>query len=173
MRRFALEPGRLGVALAVVVFVWSWVFLDHSFYLHRKSTDAVYYQSYAVKVQAGEVPYRDFAVQYPPGSLAVFLAPTLVSDPADLAAYEKWFSRLMCLLGICCLLLVIRAHPPPWGLALVALSPLLIGRLGPERFDLWPAAQTIARSSHSSTIDTGSAGRRSPQASLPSSTRSR
>lgn len=144
MMRRPVSTGQVGAALAVVVFVWSWVFLDHSFYVHRKSTDAVYYQGYAAKMRSGEVPYRDFAVEYPPGALPVFIAPTFVSDPANLGAYEKWFARLMCVLGVCCLLLVIRARPPTWGLAFVAVSPLLIGRLGPERFDLWPTALTIA-----------------------------
>src|SRR5262249_51442361 len=58
--------------------------------------------------------------------------------------YETWFARLMSVLGICCVLLVARARPAVWGLAFVACSPLLIGTLAPERFDLWPAALTIA-----------------------------
>jgi uncharacterized membrane protein len=141
---YARNRRHLLVALAVTVFLWSWAFLDHSFYVHKKSTDVVYYQGYVMKIRAGEVPYRDFAVDYPPGSLAVFLAPSLVGHPASLSNYEKWFGRLMCVLGLCCLLLVVRARPPVWGLALVAVSPLLIGRLAPERFDLWPTALTIA-----------------------------
>jgi uncharacterized membrane protein len=132
------------VALAVTVFLWSWIFLDHSFYVHQHSTDVVYYQGYVTNIRAGQVPYRDFAVDYPPGALAVFLAPTLVVDPANLSSYEKWFARLMCALGLICLLLVVQARPPLWGVALVAVSPLLIGRLAPERFDLWPTALTIA-----------------------------
>jgi hypothetical protein len=45
---------------------------------------------------------------------------------------------------VCTLLLVALAHPTPWGLALVAVSPLLIGTLAPERFDLWPTLLTVA-----------------------------
>jgi uncharacterized membrane protein len=132
------------VALAVTVFLWSWAFLDHSFYAHRKSTDVVYYQGYVNQIRVGQLPYRDFTVQYPPGALAVFLAPTVFGHSANLSNYEKWFARLMCALGLTCLLLVALARPPLWGLALVAVSPLLFGNLGPERYDLWPTALTTA-----------------------------
>ena len=117
-RLYARNQRLIVVALAVTVFLWSWSFLDHSFYVHKKSTDVVYYQGYAVKMRAGQVPYRDFAVDYPPGALAVFLAPTFVGHPESLSNYEKWFARLMCLLGVGCLLLVLQARPPLWGLAL-------------------------------------------------------
>jgi hypothetical protein len=137
-------PRHIGVALAVVVFLWSWAFLSHSFYAGRGNSDAVYYQPYGLQTRDGELPYRDFAVEYPPGALVVFVAPTFVGHPEDLANYETWFARLMCALGLCTLLLVARAHAPAWGLALVAVSPLLIGTLAPERFDLWPTALTAA-----------------------------
>jgi uncharacterized membrane protein len=50
----------------------------------------------------------------------------------------------MLVLGVCSLLLVASARPPIWGLAFVAISPVLIGSLAPERFDLWPTALTVA-----------------------------
>ncbi len=139
-------PGmrQTGFALAVVVFVWSWVFLGQSFYAHKGSSDAIWYQPYALNMRAGQLPYRDFSVEYPPGALAAFMAPSYVGNPENLASYEKWFGRLMGVLGLCSLLLIARARPPIWGLALVAVSPLLIGTLAPERYDLWPATLTVA-----------------------------
>ena len=135
---------QIGVAFAVVVFLGSWVFLGHWFYSGKGSSDAIWYQPYGLQMRAGELPYRDFAVEYPPGALAAFVAPTLVGQPENLADYEKWFGRLMCLLGLCSVLLVALAGPPVWGLALIAVSPLLIGSLAPERFDLWPTTLTLA-----------------------------
>ena len=143
-RRFTPGLRSIGVALAVVVYLWCWVFLGHSFYTHRGSSDAVWYQPFGLQMRAGQLPYRDFAVEYPPGALPVFIAPTYVGHPDNLADYEKWFGRLMCALGLGSLLLVAGARPPAWGLALVAVSPLLIGSLAPERFDLWPTTLTIA-----------------------------
>ena len=135
---------QLGVALAVVVYLASWAFLGHSFYAGKGSSDAIFYHRYGLELRAGKLPYRDFAVEYPPGALAVFIAPTYVDGHGNLSDYERWFGRLMCLLGVCTLLLVALAHPTPWGLALVAVSPLLIGTLAPERFDLWPTLLTVA-----------------------------
>jgi len=82
----------------------------------------------------GRVPYRDFAVEYPPGALPVFVAPTLADD------YETAFGWLMAALGICCLALVVLAGAPRWSVAFIAVSPLLLGYMAASRYDLWPAA---------------------------------
>jgi uncharacterized membrane protein len=129
--------------LAVVIYLASWFALGHGFYAGKGTSDAIFYHLYAANVRAGKLPYRDFAVEYPPGALVAFVAPTYVDGRGSLADYEKWFGRLMCLLGLCTLLVVATARPSPWGLALVAVSPLLIGTLAPERFDLWPTALTV------------------------------
>ena len=86
----------------------------------------------------GSVPYRDFAVEYPPGALPVFLAPTYASD------YDATFGWLMAALGVCCLALVVLAGAPWWSVAFVAISPLLLGYLAVSRFDFWPAALLTA-----------------------------
>ncbi len=128
----------------MLVYLCSWAFLGHSFYAGKGSSDAMFYRGYAVRMRSGQLPYRDFPVEYPPGALPAFVAPTLVDGRGSLAAYEQWFGRLMCLFGLAALFLVALVRPRPWGLALVAVSPLLIGTLAPERFDLWPTALTIA-----------------------------
>lgn len=133
-----------GVVLAVVAFFCSWALLGHWFYADKGSSDAIFYQRYGLEVRAGQIPYRDFRVEYPPGALVAFVAPAYVDGSRSLATYEKWFGRLMCLFGLSTLLLVAFERPPPWGLALIAVSPLLIGTLAPERFDLWPTALTVA-----------------------------
>ena len=43
------------------------------------SWDVPLYQSFGDRMADGEVPYRDFRVEYPPGALPAFLLPSLVA----------------------------------------------------------------------------------------------
>jgi uncharacterized membrane protein len=133
-----------GAALAAIVFLVSWVALDHWFFSHGRIVDTPYYQSYGLSMRNGEVPYRDFEVDYPPGALPVFLAPTYVGEPTWIVDYQRWFARIMAACGLLVLAFVILARPPTHGVVLVALSPLLAGSLILSRFDLWPAAFVAA-----------------------------
>jgi hypothetical protein len=142
----SIYPPRLqlvGAALAIVVFLWSWVFLGHSFYAHRGSSDTVFYQAYGLEMRHGKLPYRDFAVEYPPGALAVFVAPTFAGAPSSKRDYDRWFGRMMAALGFGCLVLVAVLRRPA-AAAFLAISPLLVGSLAGTRFDLWPAALSLA-----------------------------
>lgn len=77
------------------------------------------------------MPYRDFAVEYPPGALPVFVAPVPFHD------YAAAFAWVMAACGVGLVLVV--AHIRPAAALFVALSPLLVGSLVLSRFDLWPA----------------------------------
>jgi len=98
----------------------------------------------------GEVPYRDFDLEYPPGSLPAFLAPELTARSGDQAAYDRAFDRWMAGCGVATTLLlglalaVLRTSAVRTGVALavVAASPVLLGTVVQSRFDLWPAALT-------------------------------
>jgi hypothetical protein len=140
-----LDRHLLLAAIAVVTFLWSWTFLDHWFYAHGRIVDIGVYQGYGLMVRAHEVPYRDFAVDYPPGSLPVFIAPTFVGHPAVLNDYGTWFARLMAVCGLGCLAALLVSRPPRRGVVFFALAPLLVGSLVLTRFDLWPTAlMTVA-----------------------------
>jgi glycosyl transferase family 87 len=130
--------------LALIVFLGGWAFLGHWFYGRHASArtqnhDVVVYRGYARAIRAGQLPYRDFSLVYPPGGLPAFIAPSYVSD-GTLAAYRTWFARLVAACGALCLLLVLAARPPRLAVAFVALSPLLVGSILLSRYDLWPAA---------------------------------
>ena len=42
-------------------------------------SDTPVYRLYGEKLSGGEIPYRDFGVEYPPGSLIPFVIPALLS----------------------------------------------------------------------------------------------
>ena len=128
------------VALAVLVYLGSWIFLDHWFYARGRIVDTPYYQTYGLDMRNGQVPYRDFDVEYPPGALPAFLLPTYFGMPTWIVDYERWFARLMAVCGVAMLVFVALSRPPRRGLVLVALSPLLLGAIVLSRYDLWPAA---------------------------------
>src|SRR4051794_37143753 len=86
----------------------------------------------------GEVPYRDFDLEYPPGALPVFALPSLAPG----SEYVTVFEWLMATLGL--VIVAIVAWKRPAAAMFVAISPLLVGSLVLSRFDLWPAALTVA-----------------------------
>jgi hypothetical protein len=101
--------------------------------------DIAAYRDHADEIRAGEVPYRDFFLEYPPGSLPAFLAPTLAGG-----GYEVGFKVLMLALlaGILVAIAIPRRPgrpaPPLGALALLALTPLLLGPVALDHYDAWP-----------------------------------
>jgi hypothetical protein len=128
-------------------------------------SDVTVYATYGTKMLDGAVPYRDFAMEYPPGAVVMFVLPTtrviaggstddLAWTPVNAAGrrYYRGFESLVVLLMSTILFftaLTLRALARPTrmvilSLAVVASSPLLIGQVLTERFDVWPAALTSA-----------------------------
>jgi hypothetical protein len=134
----ARKPDLPQVALALALFALSWFLLHHGFYERDQIVDTPVYESYGEAIENGEVPYRDFRVEYPPGALPMFVVPAL----ADVD-YRVAFEWLMALCGgglVVAVALAARQLGLGFGtLAFVALSPLAIGSVILTRFDLWPA----------------------------------
>lgn len=111
-------------------------------------SDTAVYQRYGERIAAGDLPYRDFRVEYPPGALPAFVVPTLVTSTPN--RYDVVFEKLMvaCLAALAALVAVsLRSLGASGPRVFVALSTLAGGLLllGPftlTRFDLLPA--TIA-----------------------------
>lgn len=117
---------------AAGVFLICWAIVHRLWWGSGQITDIPVYRDYASAViHHGQVPYRDFALAYPPAALPVFLLPEL------LGPYETTFSLLMALCGVGIVFLVgsLRRSALPF----LAVSPLLIGTLVFLRFDFWPA----------------------------------
>jgi hypothetical protein len=134
---------------AAAVFLASLTVLHWGFYQHNLILDTVEYQRYGNAMLDGQVPYRDFGVEYPPGALPVFVAPAIGHDGFSL--YNREFQILMALCGIGALFamtwalrsLAASAERMAAALAFAALAPLVLGSVILYRYDLWPAALAV------------------------------
>ena len=121
------------------MFLGCWEALHHWFYARNVITDTpTISRGTAMRCGDGIVPYRDIAVEYPPGALPVFLAPTYANG------YDETFGWLMAACGVGCLLFAAAARARTHALAFIAVSPLLIGSLALTRFDFWPTLFVVA-----------------------------
>jgi hypothetical protein len=147
------DPRRAIVAggLALALLVGAWTALHRSFYRKSQIVDTPIYQRYGDAIANGRVPYRDFALEYPPGALPVFAIPSLLrSREGDLRGYRRGFEAQMLACGALVLLfmlsVLLRLEARPGrlaaALAFAAVAPLLLGSVVLSRFDLWPAALT-------------------------------
>lgn len=164
-RRTALWLTLASAALfsGLVVLLWQTWQSDFA-----RAWDLPVYAGYGERIVAGEVPYRDFPTEYPPGALPAFALPALDSLPgadggervwepldeiSDSAwAYAALFAVLTTLLGVGAIvatsasLAALRRPLGDWlaAQALLALSPLLLGGLLWTRYDLLPTALVAA-----------------------------
>ena len=139
------EPALVAVVAAagVVLFVTAWLVLHTGHYDDVTITDTGVYREYGDRMLEGEVPYREFELEYPPGALPVFVLPSLGSE----GRYDLLFDALMLVCGAAAVALVAialaAAGAGPGALAagvgLAAMAPLLLGPVPLTRYDLWPA----------------------------------
>jgi hypothetical protein len=116
--------------VAAALFVACFVAVHYWFWGQLQIVDWPGYQDYGrAIVDHALVPYRDFAVEYPPGSLLVFIAPTAFSN------YASTFAILMAACGV--VTTVVVAAIDKQAAFYAALAPVLVGSLVLSRFDLW------------------------------------
>jgi hypothetical protein len=134
-------------ALAAPVFLLACAVPDGGLFRAERYRDVHLYGVYADGFFRGDLPYRDVFVEYPPGAFAVFLPPAVL--PAG--AYNAAFKTLMALCGIAALFAVVlvlvtlgvRGRRLYAAAGLFALSPLAVGPISLNTYDLFPAALTV------------------------------
>jgi Glycosyltransferase family 87 len=140
----------LAAAAGVCLFLAAWWGLHQGFYTRDQIVDLPVYERFGEAMTRGDVPYRDFAVEYPPAALPVFVLPALGEGDSD--AYRRRFEGLMAAFGAVttvCVALALAALGAARrrlvaGVAFAALAPLLLGSVLLSRFDLWPTAIVAA-----------------------------
>jgi uncharacterized membrane protein len=143
--------GLLAIGLGALGFAVAWYLIHHGWYGLDKQWDTVEYAKYAHSIlDRGLMPYRDFSVEYPPLALPVFVFPAWIAG-SHFSGYMEVFGLLMAICGVvsvgcsALILLAQRVGAPRLvaGVAVVALSPLLLGALLLSRYDLFPTVLSI------------------------------
>jgi glycosyl transferase family 87 len=113
-----------------------------------KFRDLHVYREYGDALLDGRLPYRDVIVEYPPGAIPLFAAPSLAPG----GAYDALFKALMtlcCAAAIFFVALVLARsgksalHVGAAALFL-ALAPTALGPVSLNTYDAWPAMLTVA-----------------------------
>jgi hypothetical protein len=105
-----VEPG-LAVAatlVAVTLFLVGWGALHRGFFANEPIVDTPTYERYGSAMNDGQVPYRDFAVEYPPGALPMFAIPALGNPSSE--TFRVRFEALMAFFGQAMIVSLAVAH---------------------------------------------------------------
>src|SRR5271167_1140275 len=141
-RELALPVG----LVALAALAWAWPLQHVAFWTSRNDLgDVGVYVRYARWMSRGLVPYRDFHVEYPPGATFIFWLVWQLPG-----SYRSALSALMlvclcvCILGVVATARALDLSPIRQAIAgaVVALSPLLLGPIVVQRFDMAVAAIT-------------------------------
>ena len=100
----AAPPSRLRLRVTVLVtplLLGALAVPSGGLFRGAKFRDLHVYRQYGDALLAGHLPYRDFFVEYPPGAIPLFAAPSLAPD----GAYDAIFKVLMTLCCVACDLL--------------------------------------------------------------------
>jgi hypothetical protein len=136
--------------VAVVLFLVGWGVMHRGYFTRHRIVDTPVYERYGSAMDDGKVPYRDFAVEYPPGALPIFVAPAL--GDAGFETFRIRFEALMAFFGeamIVCVAIALVALGAGrkrllGALGFVSFAPLALGPVVLSRFDLWPTVLTAA-----------------------------
>src|SRR5919202_2027547 len=107
------DPRLIAAAIsAIAVFAGSWALLHTWFYKYDQILDTPIYQRYGNAMTDGQVPYRDFSVEYPPGALPMFALPGFAEPGHDQdvsTGFRRVFETLMWVCGAGALLAMTSA----------------------------------------------------------------
>ena len=141
-------PWRGAAAVGLVLLTLSFAALHLPLLGELRIVDTPVYQLYGERIAAGEAPYADFRLEYPPAALIVFWLPTV--GPADdyAAIFEvlMWMCGAAAIVALAGTLAALNASSRRLygAVAFAGIAPLLLGPVVLSRFDLWPAALLAA-----------------------------
>jgi uncharacterized membrane protein len=142
----------LVLSIASAGFVLSWYLIHHGWFARDHQWDTREYAKYARALLArGRFPYSGFPLEYPPLAIPIFAFPRLIAG-SNFGGYMEVFGVMMVacgLIAVGCSIFVQLAERVGRrrliaGVALVSLSPLLLGPVLISRYDLFPTMLSIA-----------------------------
>jgi hypothetical protein len=130
-----------------VLLTISWALLHTGFWDRTQIVDTPTYQRYGQAVLDGQVPYRDFDLEYPPAAVPVFVLPALAREDDYSSAFEllMWACAVAAIVALGLALAAVDASSPRLYAAIgfLALAPLALGTVILSRYDFWPGALAI------------------------------
>jgi hypothetical protein len=105
------------------------------------AADTGLYGLYGSRITHGELPYRSFSMEFPPGAIPALALPALPGSH-----YVVWFKvfELLCGAAAVAAVAYALADAPPRrraaAVAAAAVAPAALGPITLNSFDLWPAA---------------------------------
>ena len=143
----------LGPALAgAVACAGSWGVIGLVPTFHRWLVgDVPLYRAWGTATVAGQLPYRDFPFDYPPGAIPPFLGPVYLRKLAGYhGTYDGWFRVELLVLGLLTVAaaawalrsLEASAMRSYAALVFVGIAALVLGPVALSHFDIWPAFLT-------------------------------
>jgi len=135
------RPALAAAAAGIVLLAATSALPNVHFFDGGNRGDTPLYRTYGENMRHGELPYRDFFVEYPPGALPMFVLPAVLPG----ASFTFWSKALQWLLAAACIVFAALAlRTGRWRAVLIGLTPVLLGQVAFTRFDFWPAALTSA-----------------------------
>jgi hypothetical protein len=145
---------RAPLAAGAATLVAAWAFVAFLPPLHDwLRGDVAFYENWGSWLAGHRIPYRDFALEYPPGALPVFtLPPYLHKLFFYYSTYDFWFRVLLLAIGLVSLVAMASAldrvgasRRRAYGaLVLAGVAPALLGPIALARYDYWPALLAVA-----------------------------
>ena len=130
------------------VLIFSLAFGEGGYFGHPHAGGSQLYLYYSSRIVDGELPYRDFDLEYPPLALAAFSLPRIFASTPS--SYGIAFAAEMLLLELLGLVLIYgftrRLKQSPWAaLSVYTLALLAIGPIIGERYDVMVQMEEEAR----------------------------
>ena len=128
------------------ILIFSLAFGEGGYLGHPHAGGSQIYFNYSSRIVDGELPYRDFDLEYPPLALAAFSLPRIFAGTPS--SYTIAFAVEMLLWEILGLVLIYafarRLKQSPWAaLSVYTLALLAIGPIIGERYDVMPAVMVL------------------------------
>jgi hypothetical protein len=140
-------PRRRALLVAVLLFLLAALVARGGLLSSADPGDVGRYHEFAERMLDGDLPYRDFYMEYPPGAAPLFLAPALLPGVDYNLAFKllATVAGLGIVIAVAAALALLRAGGRQTAicLGLVAVLPAALGAVVLNRYDVWPVLLVV------------------------------